>query len=330
MLKSANISIGILFLLSISSLASTPKTISVQGTSYRSIDSIVDYLDAQLSYHKSGKGPARIEFGTGRFMMLQRGRRTCEVDGIKVLLGKPVIAYKNKLYISVLDWSFSLRPIISKPSISRYEKKLKKIVIDPGHGGKDPGAVNQSANIKEKDLALAVCKALKKALEKEGYDVSLTRDSDTYLTLPSRVQYAKKKRADLFLSVHFNASKNPSASGLETFVYTLMNHPSTGRAHADAQDSIFASANRNDIRNAILGYSLQKQLIASTGERDRGLKRARFTVLETQKCPAALVELGFISHKQTARQVRSDKTLQQLVKALVIGIKDYHSKLEKE
>ena len=149
--------------------------------------------------------------------------------------------------------------------------KMAKIVIDPGHGGNDPGAVGSRS--KEKDNVLKVAKKLKTLLEKYGHTVKMTRSTDVFISLSQRANMANSWGADYFISLHNNAA-SPSATGFETFVYNGG-----------------VSQKTKQFQNAIHG-----KIAAHIGIHDRGKKRANFAVLRQTKMPAVLIEYAFISN----------------------------------
>ena len=172
----------------------------------------------------------------------------------------------------------------------------KIIVIDPGHGGSDPGAV--SNGLQEKVLTLDISKRTKKYLDNNytGHIVHLTRTTDKYLTLSERARYANNKKADLFVSMHINAG---GGTGYETFVYSnVSNTSSTGKM----QSTVHAEAN--------------KQMKVT----DRGKKKANFAVLRETNMPAILPENLFIDRKEDAAKLKDSKFLDKVAKGHAIGI----------
>src|SRR5690625_1353986 len=149
--------------------------------------------------------------------------------------------------------------------------KMAKIMIDPGHGGNDPGAVGSKS--KEKDNVLKVAKKLKTLLEKYGHTVKMTRSTDVFISLTQRANMANSWGADYFISLHNNAA-SPSATGFETFVYNGG-----------------VSQKTKQFQNAI-----HSAIASKIGIRDRGKKSANFAVLRQTKMPAVLIEYAFISN----------------------------------
>src|SRR5699024_8057173 len=172
----------------------------------------------------------------------------------------------------------------------------KIIVIDPGHGGSDPGAV--SNGLQEKVLTLDISKRTKKYLDNNytGHIVHLTRTTDKYLTLSERARYANNKKAHLFVSMHINAG---GGTGYETFIYSnVSNTSSTGKM----QSTVHAEAN--------------KQMKVT----DRGKKKANFAVLRETNMPAILPENLFIDRKEDAAKLKDSKFLDKVAKGHAIGI----------
>ncbi|WP_182199829.1 N-acetylmuramoyl-L-alanine amidase [Paraliobacillus salinarum] len=181
------------------------------------------------------------------------------------------------------------------------------IVIDPGHGGKDSGA--SANNLREKDVNLEVSKYLKIYLEKKDIQVLMTRETDKYLSLDERVDFAVNNKADTFVSIHAN-SATPSASGVATYYY-----------HSRARMDSRTEASR------VLSAFIQDELVEATGMRDRGVKQAGFRVIKTNPLPSTLVELGFLTNKSDAKILKEKK--QVLAKAISEGIISYYNWKEK-
>src|SRR5699024_7955186 len=149
---------------------------------------------------------------------------------------------------------------------------MAKIVIDPGHGGRDSGAIGR--NSKEKDNVLKVAKKLRTLLEGYGHEVILTREGDGYLTLTQRANIANNRKADVFISLHNNSASNNKATGFETFIY----------------NGNVSSKTKN------LQTAVHDAIAKNIGIPNRGKKRANFAVLRQTKMPAVLVEYAFINN----------------------------------
>ncbi|XKG20478.1 N-acetylmuramoyl-L-alanine amidase [Exiguobacterium aurantiacum] len=176
------------------------------------------------------------------------------------------------------------------------------IVLDAGHGGGDPGAVNGS--LYEKTIVLDVTKRVEAYLRsKYDYQVRLTRSTDVYLTLDQRVQTAKTLRGNLFVSLHTNAATTQYAKGVETFYSSYSAHSSKSR---------------------VLATNIQSNLMGKmSGMTNRGVKTANYYVIRYNTMPSALVELGFISSPQDVTHLRSNASRQRMAEGVAEGIAQY-------
>lgn len=281
-----------------------------------------------LNYGESGSGNGHVAHLRSQWTDLGFGLhdRYAMLNGLRVYLGRPVARDAGRFYIDDLDEEGVLRPLLA-PQVFAPIPKLYRIVLDPGHGGRDPGAVNEQFGLDEKTLALDISLRLRGFLREYGYDVHLTRAGDTYPTLDERAALANRVNADLFLSIHFNAVATPSVDGVETYVMTLAGHPSTNSGQLTASARQSHPGNANDPWNALVGYYLQRQLVENLAANDRGLRRARFSVLRQVECPAALVECGFITHPASARKIATPAYRDRIARALLAGVLDYQKRL---
>lgn len=174
---------------------------------------------------------------------------------------------------------------------------VKRICIDAGHGGSDPGATN--GTYKEKHAALGIALELGLALLRGGYEVYFTRTNDIFVSLADRCTISNLADVDLFVSVHLNSTTNANASGIETYVYR--NASTTARNVAD---------------------KVQNRLIEATGAKDRGVKESGFYVLKNTKAPAILIETGFISSTECKKLFLPDYQ-RIMAQAIYNGIKEH-------
>ena len=178
------------------------------------------------------------------------------------------------------------------------------VVIDPGHGGRDPGAIGIDG-IREADVVLEVSKIVKNILSEKGVKVSLTRKNEIDLDLPPRVSFANRSDADIFVSIHANASrgKRRDINGLETFYY-------------------------KGWKGRLLAKRIQKQILrVSPGSPDRGVKQGRYYVIKNTKMPAVLVEIGFLTGRLDARRLEKTAHRKRIAYAIAKGILEYLSKV---
>ncbi len=261
-------------------------------------------------------------------LKFSQNSRVMLLNNFKIYLGFAVAGSKGRLYLSSQDMNNIIRPLLT-PQVFSHKPVLKKIVIDPGHGGRDPGCSNDSLGMLEKDLVLAWAKQLKDALQKRGYQVLLTRHSDRYVENTNRFKYANDVNADLFLSLHFNSVQRPSVHGIETYVYTPLGQPSSSRSKVEEIDLKPRPANQYDPWSTLAGFNIQRHLIQSIGGVDRGLKRARFSMLSGLNCPGVLLEGGFFSNRTEAKKIKSAWHRKKLAEAVALGVDAYHDTLKK-
>ena len=217
------------------------------------------------------------------------GEGLVDKTNTKVKLNKDSIYFKRELN------SYKL------PNVKRNKFY---VVIDPGHGGADPGAIG-IGGIKETDVVLDVAKIVKNLLSDKGVKVRLTRDNEMDLDLSPRVSFANRTDADIFVSIHANASrgKRRDINGLETFYY-------------------------RGWRGRLLAKRIQKQILrVSPGSPDRGVKQGRFYVIKNTRMPAVLVEIGFLTGRLDARRLEKITHRKRLAYAIAKGILEYLDKV---
>ena len=212
---------------------------------------------------------------------------------------------------------------IGETSVSRGFKKGKYnniIFLDPGHGGKDPGA--SYYNITEKELNMQVYQKLRKELEGLGYTVLSSRDSDVFVDfVTERSRMVNKTDSDIFISIHFNASGNPASNraGIQTYSYEeAAGYPSKINPYWHNHPDRISESNR-------LAADIHSSLLAETGAKDAGRLRSSFAVLRETDKPAVLLELGYIDNFNENQQVRSDAYQNRLVAGIVKGIQKYYA-----
>jgi N-acetylmuramoyl-L-alanine amidase len=218
---------------------------------------------------------------------------------------------------------------------------VKTIVIDPGHGGKDPGTFSKNGGLREKDIVLQIAKALKPKLEKRlGCEVFLTRTRDVFLSLEKRTAFANVKKADLFISLHVNANDVRGVHGIETY---FLNMATDKRAvMLAAAENATSEKNISDLQKILNELMLNTKITESsklahevqtgiTGHMNKsrrkvknlGVKQAPFYVLIGAEMPAVLVEVGFITNYTERRRLSDREYLRSLADGLVVGIDGY-------
>lgn len=229
----------------------------------------------------------------------------------------------------------------------RPERKIGRIVLDAGHGGKDPGAVGRAKGTEEKGLTLDIVKRLKTRLEQQGYSVILTRDSDAYVSLGERSKLANRSRADLFVSIHINSAPNREACGFETYFLseakTDWERAVAARENADLDSGpdgngfgpgdlglILADLAQNEYlhESSELAGQIQVQTAPYARIKDRGVRQANFYVLRNDYMPAVLVECGFLSNKSEEKLLRQPQHREKLAEGVFRGIKGFCGQYE--
>ena len=217
-------------------------------------------------------------------------------EGVVEKKTRNIKSNKNSSYTRKRDHNYFQLPNVAQ------NKFL--VVIDPGHGGPDPGAIG-IGGIRESEVVLEVSKIVKKLLSDKGVKVMLTRKNEVDLDLAPRVYFANKTDADIFVSIHANASrgKRRDINGLETFYF-------------------------RGWRGRLLAKKIQKQILrVSPGSPDRGVKQGRFYVIKNTRMPAVLVEIGFLTGRLDARRLEKTAHRKRLAYAIAKGILEYLSKV---
>jgi len=284
-------------------------------------------------------------------IVLERGSREIAYNGLRIFLGDGVRHQGGHFLISKIDAEKVFVPLLlpgyglgrASSGAAAYgtPPNLKTIVIDPGHGGRDPGKVNAKLGVNEKTMTLDTAKRLARLLEARGYKVVLTRvgdvalDPDKNTDLRARAHFARNAGADLFISLHYNAVGGPPETlarvrGAEVYTLTPQHQHSSG--DPERQDKTGAAGvlpgNAHDHWNMIIAHEVHRALVKTVGVADRGLKRARFAVLREVTCPAILVEAGFLSNDEEARKIMSPEYRQQLAEAIASAVVMYDAALE--
>ncbi|BAT56284.1 Cell wall hydrolase/autolysin [Nostoc sp. NIES-3756] len=189
------------------------------------------------------------------------------------------------------------RPTIPQPGTRPIPRGKVVVLIDPGHGGKDPGAIG-IGGVREKDIILPISERIAQTLQQNGVQVVLTRNSDYFVSLPGRVQMAERVGADVFVSIHANSAGagRPDVSGLETYYYD----------------------------NGLgLARVVHNNILQSVNVRDRGVRRARFYVLRKSSMPSILVETGYLTGRDDVSKLRNAAYQRQMADAIARGILQY-------
>ena len=230
----------------------------------------------------------------------------------------------------------------------KEKEKIKKnfiVVIDPGHVGKDPGAIGVNGTF-EKDINLLFAKIIKSVLSSNNIKVKLTRIDDRYLYLRERINFAEKAKADLFISIHADASKNRNASGFS--IFSLSNKASDNEARELAQrenksdligglkirhsdplikDNLIKIFQRQTMNESSKIANIVIRNIKKLSIKNRGHRNAGFVVLKSLTTPSILVELGFITNKKEEKLLNNKRYLTKISKIISLSIFNYFNQI---
>lgn len=171
-------------------------------------------------------------------------------------------------------------------------RTFDRVIIDPGHGGRDKGAV--WGGIQESALNLQIALKVEKLLKKKGVPVTLTRRKDTSLSLRSRAKISQRKERCVFVSIHHNACRYPGVRGVESYYVGT--------------------------RGKVLAFEIHRRLIAKAKLKDRGIRRRQYLVLRETKCPAVLIECGYLSNSSERKRAAQSGHQQKIAQAIVDGL----------
>lgn len=272
----------------------------IDGREYVSVESIKKFYNFTKLSRSGGSvvlENAKVE------MKLKVGGNECLMNNVKFVFSHEIATSGDKVYISRVDLSKLIDPVL-RPNFIKNAGDFRTVILDPGHGGKDPGATNPYGT--EANYNVKVAGIVKKQLEAKGFKVVMTRDSNLYLSLQERVDFANSvKENAIYVSIHFN-SGGRSARGIETFTLSPPGVPHYDHSFK-AADLQTRAGNEHDSANIALATSVHGSILRRLGKNtlDRGIKRARFSVLSGVTHPAILLEGGFMSHPYEARLIEN-------------------------
>ena len=305
-------------------------------------------------------GTATIN-GRSDKIVLRSGSDLVLVNGVAKRLDRPIVLSGGTVFVPVSFAVCDITPIALKtftapavrqaaqaaPVAAPKKFTIKAIVLDTGHGGKDAGAVGAAYGSKEKDLALSLAKKIKAILESRGIRIIMTRGDDTFIALEKRVDITNRAGADLFVSVHINASRTRSMRGFECYYLSNATDDNARALEAFEDSSLKLSSSADAVRSSQLDKTLWDISLTEnrmeSGElagyicssvedslviKNRGVRTARFYVLKHTTIPSVLVEGGYISNRQEELLLRDPSVLDRLAEAVARGILRYKERYE--
>ncbi len=261
------------------------------------------------------------------------------VDGSPERIPVPPVLRNGGLFLPDLVWTQWIGRWIAQqpmPLPSPAVRALHTIVLDAGHGGHDPGAIGRGG-LREKTVTLDVTLRLRELLEQEGFRVVMTRDKDRFISLFQRSQIANREKADLFVSIHANSSRQRSVSGFEVYALSEATNDHAraleasenatppiegGQAIASEMETIVWDLLYTEQRaeSMELAAAICRGLRGKLPSQNRGVKTARFAVLKGSRMPAILIEVGFVSHPGEEGRLRTATYRQNLAEGIRDGI----------
>ena len=220
--------------------------------------------------------------------------------------------------------------------------KIRSIVIDAGHGGKDPGAQGH-AGVKEKNIVFDVAKRVKGMLEEAGLKVIMTRDSDTFISLPQRTEITSKSNADLFVSIHANSNPVKKTQGIEVYYVRTSNHRDLQEDQRTANEKIFTKQlnlkysprlkgiisdmmyAHKTAESAPLAQRIVRESSSYVNAPNRGARTCRFFVVRNTLVPAVLIEIGYLTNRQEEAKLNTSTYRQKLAETISQSILKYAS-----
>lgn len=326
--------------------ALTSQMVKVDGVEYIPATVLSSYYKMQWEWDPIAK---KVELSReGSKFIFHVGLDYAIVNGELEKLSHPVVFYEGAVAIpsdfAIKRMAKVLGPLevvkrLPPPLIQKYT--IRKIVIDAGHGGKDPGAIGNSG-LREKDLVLDIAKRIKEELGGNGIDAILTRDRDKFVSLQRRAEIANNNDVDFFVSIHANANRHRSIKGFE--VYYLSDAVDDEARAIEAAENAFLKFDDSSFyfRNTSLEATLWDLVYAenreesvelakhiaravdtSTSIKNRGIKSARFYVLRGVRMPSVLVEVGYLTNSAEESQMKQTSFRQEIASAIAKGILNY-------
>ncbi len=301
-------------------------TAKIDGREYVSVDSIKKFY----SFTKLSRQANSMVLENSKIeMKLQVGGTDCLMNNVKFVLSNAIESSGDKFYVSRTDLAKLIDPVL-RPNFIGNAGDFKTVILDPGHGGKDAGATNAFGS--EANYTLKIANMVKKQLEPKGFKVVLTRSSDQFISLQERVTIANAVTdSAIYISIHLNNSDGKAARGIETFT---LSPPGVSHYGSDwkSSDNQTRAGNEHDSANIALATAVHGSVLRRLGKNtfDRGIKRARWSVLSGVTHPAILFEGGFLSHPYEARLIENQAYQNALATGIVEAIGRYRAAVSRK
>jgi len=289
--------------------------IKIGGRDHVSLQNVAEFYGLTSVQRVSNEFTLR---SGGRSLRGRAGSVEFYINNLKFNLSYPILENNGQLCVSRMDLTKVIEPVL-RPSRIKNAELIDTIILDPGHGAHDKGAVSQYGY--EKDFTLDVANRTRLLLLQAGYNVYLTRSTDVFVPLETRAQIASKFDNALFISIHFNSGG--AGTGLETYTLAPRGVPSMMADGPRISDLAVCPGNIRDAENMALATATHAALVVRSKMYDRGIKRARFVVIRDITVPGVLIEGGFLSNPYDAKLIATPEYRQQMASCIVQAIGNY-------
>lgn len=302
------------------------QVVKVGVRDYLSLENIAKFYGLPTDVAPVGK---TLRLYNGRIdLQVTLESREAVVNGVRNWLSFPIAEKDGKFLMSRVDLAKTVEPQFRPQMIPNFGK-IQTVVIDPGHGGHDKGALSPYGA--EKDYTLDVARQLKPLLEAKGLKVIMTRDSDVFIPLEVRARIANSTPNCVFVSIHFNATdSNASAAGFEIYSLTPRGSPSTQDDALALHFFNMEAGSPVDAPSLALSSCIYHSVVGHIPEFDRGIKRARFAVLRLTRVPAVLMEGGFLTERAESKLIANSQWRAKLAQSMSVGVENYKALVEKK
>lgn len=290
-----------------------------EGRRYVPIEDVARFYKLEAPSYRDGSFTIS---GQGRTLVGRSGGREVRINNVKYVLCFPIESKGGRTLISAMDVTKIIEPVL-RPGKIKDATAVRTVILDPGHGGHDSGAVGPLG--REKEAALDVALRAKRLLEQNGYNVRLTRMTDVFIPLEKRAAFANKYPNAIFVSIHFNKSKSVGGTGIETYALAPRGVPSMDEENLSYSDFKAHAGHANDAENIALATAMHSSMLRHMRLFDRGIKRARFVVIRDVQIPGVLLEGGFMNHPVDSRQIAQTAFRDAFARAILEGVNRYRS-----
>ncbi|MCX5679039.1 MAG: N-acetylmuramoyl-L-alanine amidase [Candidatus Omnitrophica bacterium] len=326
----------------------------IDGYKYLPLTRICDTYKVSCSWDTFAK-TASLKAGSNN-IVLRSESRIILINGKESKLDRPVVVTDGTVFVPVSFARKTIAPLSAaetaapqKVPVIEAEKAftIRTIALDTGHGGKDAGAIGRGRGTKEKDVALTLSKKVRNLLENAGIKVVMIRDNDTFVALPKRSVIANDSGADIFVSIHINASFSKLARGFECYYLSSATDDNARALEAFEDSSLKLSDDADAEHSRRLDKTLWDMTLTENRKeseelagficksvdeeqliKNNGVKSARFYVLKHTHIPSVLVESGYISNRIEEMKLRDQGFLDKMAEAIVRGILRYKKRYE--